>query len=136
MIGYCRYCQQGMHVADTEVTNLLLEIGEQCEDFEITEEIQRNAANHIATAECKCDGATYERLVKEYEENAIANINQIFGEKDEYMIQYLREGATLICRGNVKRITIDTGKGIKAVMAMGKDGVKIRREKKITEEAV
>lgn len=136
MVGYCRYCQQGRSVDERDVQELLMQIAEKCIDFEITEERTQNAANHIATQMCICDGAAHERWMREALENAIANIEQIFGEKDEYMVQYLKEGAEMICKGHVKKITIDTGKGIKAIISYGKDGIRVKREKKITEEAV
>lgn len=135
MIGYCRFCQQGRTVTENEVYDLLHEMAEDCEDFEITEERIQAAANYIAMMECRCDGADHERFVKMARENAMENIDTIFAEKDEYMIQYLKEGVELICSGHVRKITIDTGRGVKATLGWGRSGVKVKRERKITEES-
>ena len=135
MVGYCKYCQQGRTVTEDEVYDLLHEMAAECDDFEITDERIQNAANYIAMMECRCDGAEHERFMKMARENALANIDQIFEEKEEYLINYLKEGVELICRGHVRKITIDTGAGVKAALGWGKSGVKVKRERKITEEA-
>ena len=135
MIGYCRFCQQGRTVSEDEVYELLQEMAAECDDFEITEERKQNAANYIAMMECRCDGADHERFMKMARENALENIETIFGGKDDYMIQYLKEGVEMICSGHVKKITIDTGRGVKASLSWGRSGVKIKRERKITDEA-
>ena len=116
-IGYCRFCNCGRMV-------------------EITEDLEQEELNRIATEECNCYGASKERELIQQMEVCEANIREMLGEKHPGVAQIFLDNIELIQSGKVKKITVNIPGNRTARIYMNKDGIRVDLEIKSKAESL
>lgn len=116
-IGYCRFCNHGRMV-------------------EITEDLEQEELNRIATEECSCYGATKERELLQQKEVCEANIQEMLGEKHPGVAQIFLDSIELIQSGKIKKITVNIPGNRTARIYTNKDGIQVDLEIKSKAESL
>lgn len=86
--------------------------------------------DRMAQHKCDCVGARRARRI----ENTEQNIDELFAEQFPEVAELLKKAAPLIMQYKLNKITIDTGKKVKAVLTMNSKGM-IKVEKNYTAKA-
>ena len=105
MIGTCKFCGQSM----------------------MTEEIDEEIANEIATEECKCEEGRRYRNIEDMKREAKNNVESLFESVHEPVRVIMNNAVDAIAAGACKTVTIKVNERIKAVVAQGKDSIKVSR---------
>lgn len=108
-IGCCIYCGQ----------TKMLKVGEN---------VSEENLNELATEECDCYEAEEARKQAEAPAEAEDNIEKLFGEDLPETADILRSAVPAIVKGTLSKISVDTGKRVKAqVVRTSKGAVKVER---------
>lgn len=86
--------------------------------------------DRMAQQKCSCTGAARARRIESTEQN----IEELFAEKFPDVAELLKAAVPMIMQYELNKITIDTGKKVKAVLTMNAKGM-IKVEKNYTAKA-
>ncbi|MBE5936031.1 MAG: hypothetical protein E7262_09610 [Lachnospiraceae bacterium] len=85
--------------------------------------------NLLATEDCKCFQATKEKRIKTQVERGKEVVKQYFAEDFPDVSSLMCEAVELLSREKIKKITIDTGKNIKAILEVNaNNNIKVQRK--------
>lgn len=110
----------------------------QMRQISSTEELTQPQGEEQATLECSCIRAIEYKKEKKRKENAIKNVDALFGSEapegkalSENTVQLLKTGIEEIYSGELAKITLNVRGGVKATLSQNSKGEnKVEREEK------
>ena len=120
--GNCIYCGQGRVI-------------EAYEGDIVKASSKEEYMNLLATEQCNCIRATIEQRVKRQVESGREVVKHYFYEEFPETAELMYQAVELLSREKIKKITIDTGKNVKAVLEVNSNN-NIKVQRKLTKNNV